>query len=56
VVVCQTPEDIVALRRSDPKLAHVWRIAMRKALASAFDAGYAVTGVTRTGWYVLERG
>jgi predicted GNAT superfamily acetyltransferase len=56
VVVCQTPEDIVALRRSDPKLARAWRIAMRKALASAFDAGYAITGVTRTGWYVLERG
>jgi predicted GNAT superfamily acetyltransferase len=56
VVVCQTPEDIVALRRSDAKLARAWRIAMRAALASAFDAGYAITGVTRTGWYVLERG
>jgi hypothetical protein len=29
---------------------------MRTALSSAFDAGYAVTGVTRAGWYVLERG
>jgi predicted GNAT superfamily acetyltransferase len=56
VVVCQTPEDIVGLRRSDSKLARAWRIAMRNALSSAFDAGYAVTGVTRTGWYVLERG
>jgi len=56
VVVCQTPEDIVALRRSDPQLARAWRIAVRNSLSSAFDAGYAVTGVTRTGWYVLERG
>jgi predicted GNAT superfamily acetyltransferase len=56
VVVCQTPEDIVAMRRSDRQLARAWRIAMRNALSSAFDAGYAVTGVTRTGWYVLERG
>jgi predicted GNAT superfamily acetyltransferase len=56
LVVCQTPEDIVALRGSDPKLARAWRVAMRIALASAFEAGYAVTGVTRTGWYVLERG
>jgi predicted GNAT superfamily acetyltransferase len=56
VVVCETPEDIVALRRSDPRLARDWRVAMRDALSSAFDAGYAVTGVTRTGWYVLERG
>src|SRR6266849_3642535 len=56
VVMCQTPEDIVALRRGDPRLARAWRIAMRSALSSAFDAGYAITGVTRTGWYVLERG
>ena len=52
----QTPEDIVALRRSDPQLARSWRIAVRNALSSAFDSGYAVTGATRTGWYVLERG
>ncbi len=56
VVMCQVPEDIVALRRSDPQLARAWRLAVRGALASAFDAGYRVTGVTRTGWYVLERG
>jgi len=56
VIVCQVPEDIVAMRRSDPSLAHAWRIAMRSSLSWAFDAGYAVTGVTRTGWYVLERG
>jgi hypothetical protein len=31
-------------------------MAVRKALTSAFDSGYQVTGVTRTGWYVLERG
>jgi predicted GNAT superfamily acetyltransferase len=56
VVMCQVPDDIVALRRSDPKLARAWRMAVRTALSSAFDAGYRITGVTRTGWYVLERG
>lgn len=56
VVACQVPEDIVALRRSDPSLARAWRIAAREALTSAFGAGYRVTGVTRTGRYVLERG
>jgi predicted GNAT superfamily acetyltransferase len=56
VVTCQVPEDIVAVRRSDPQLAHAWRMAVRKALTAAFDAGYRVTGVTRTGWYVLEHG
>jgi len=56
VVMCQVPDDIVALRRSDPQLARVWRMAVRKSLSSAFEGGYRVTGVTRTGWYVLERG
>ena len=56
VVVCPVPDDIVALRRSDPSLARAWRTGVRQALTSAFDAGYRVTGVTRTGWYVLERG
>lgn len=56
VVMCQVPEDIVMVRRSDPPLARAWRLALRKALTAAFDAGYRVTGVTRTGWYVLERG
>ena len=56
VVTCQVPEDIVSLRRADPQMARAWRTAVRKALRSAFDAGYRVTGVTRTGWYVLARG
>ncbi len=56
VVMCQVPDDIVALRRSDPQLARTWRMAVRKALSSAFEGGYRVTGVTRTGWYILERG
>ena len=55
VVVCRLPDDIVALRREDPKLARAWRLAVRKALGDAFDAGYRITGVTRGGWYVLTR-
>jgi predicted GNAT superfamily acetyltransferase len=49
------PEDIVALRHSDPAIARSWRVAARRALVEAFDAGYHVSGATRTGWYVLER-
>jgi predicted GNAT superfamily acetyltransferase len=56
VVMCQVPDDIVALRRSDPQLARAWRIAVRDAMKPAFDAGYRITSVTRTGWYVLEHG
>ncbi len=55
VLLCQVPEDIVALRRSDPLSAHAWRVALRRVLGDAFDAGYRMTGATRTGWYVLER-
>jgi predicted GNAT superfamily acetyltransferase len=55
VLICQVPEDIVALRRADPAMAHSWRVAVRRALGDALAAGYRVTGATRAGWYVLER-
>ena len=55
VLVCQVPEDIVEMRRSDPVMARSWRLAVRRSLGDAFDAGYRVTGATRTGWYVVER-
>jgi predicted GNAT superfamily acetyltransferase len=55
VLLCQVPDDIVALRHSDPALAHSWRLAVRRALSSALDSGYGVSGATRAGWYVLER-
>jgi predicted GNAT superfamily acetyltransferase len=49
-----TPEDIAALRRSDPDLALEWRRAQRAALGGALAAGYQVTGFTRSGHYLLE--
>jgi predicted GNAT superfamily acetyltransferase len=55
VLICQVPEDIVGLRRSDPAMARSWRLALRRALGDAFTAGYRVTGATRNGWYVVER-
>jgi predicted GNAT superfamily acetyltransferase len=54
VLICQVPEDIVAVRHADPALARSWRLAVRGVLHDAMQAGYAVTGATRTGWYVLE--
>ena len=54
VLLCEIPEDIVVLRRSDPSLARSWRMALRKTLTEAMAAGYEVTGATRSGWYVLE--
>jgi predicted GNAT superfamily acetyltransferase len=55
VLICQVPEDIVALRRTDPATAHSWRLTLRRSLVEAFDAGYRVRGATKTGWYILER-
>jgi len=55
VVICQVPDDIVAVRRANPELARSWRMAVRGALSKAFDGGYRISGVTRTGWYVLEK-
>jgi predicted GNAT superfamily acetyltransferase len=56
VLLCQVPDDIVALRRSDPPLARSWRMALRKTFTDAIAAGYEVSGATRAGWYVLETG
>jgi predicted GNAT superfamily acetyltransferase len=56
VLLCQVPDDIVSLRRTDPALARAWRVALRKAFNQAFDSGYEVSGATRSGWYVLEIG
>lgn len=53
VILCQVPEDIVSVRRADPGLAHDWRVETRRVLSTAFDAGYRMSGATRTGWYVL---
>jgi predicted GNAT superfamily acetyltransferase len=49
------PEDIVALRRREPALAHGWRLALRDALTAAEADGFIATAMTRGGWYVLER-
>ena len=54
VLICEVPEDIVAMRHSDPELARAWRAAAREALGGAVARGYAISGATRSGWYVLE--
>jgi predicted GNAT superfamily acetyltransferase len=56
VLICQVPEDIVAMRRSEPSLARAWRRALRETLGESMHRGYVVTGATRSGWYVLESG
>lgn len=53
-LVLQLPEDIVALRRSDPAVARSWRRALRETLTGALEVGYRCEGVTRDGEYVLS--
>ncbi|WP_018350473.1 GNAT family N-acetyltransferase [Longispora albida] len=49
------PPDIESLRQSRPDLALAWRVAVRETLGAALAEGrYTVSGVTRSGWYVLE--
>ncbi|MFI6505391.1 GNAT family N-acetyltransferase [Nonomuraea typhae] len=53
---CATPPDIEALRTADPRAAGRWRTALAGGLGGALERGYAVTGFTRSGWYLLARG
>lgn len=55
VLRCRVPDDIVALRSSDPAAAQSWRAALRGTLGAALADGYEATGMDRTGWYTLTR-
>lgn len=47
-----TPEDVVALRRTDPAAVARWRQQSREALSSAIQAGRPIVGFTRGGDYI----
>ncbi|WP_328630521.1 chorismate synthase [Streptomyces sp. NBC_00356] len=50
---CRVPEDIVALRASDPDTALRWRHAVREVFTSAYAEGLRATAMSRDGWYLL---
>jgi predicted GNAT superfamily acetyltransferase len=50
-----TPDDIVALRRTDPEAAAHWRRRLRTELGGALAAGGVVVRFTRGGDYVVRR-
>ncbi|MGH2760431.1 MAG: GNAT family N-acetyltransferase [Actinomycetota bacterium] len=54
-ILCEVPSDIIGLRAADPGLAFGWRRALRETLGASMDDGYAVKGISRSGWYVLTR-
>jgi predicted GNAT superfamily acetyltransferase len=43
----------VSLRQADPALGLQWRLAVREALTTSFEAGLRVSAVTSAGAYVL---
>jgi predicted GNAT superfamily acetyltransferase len=54
-VLCWIPPDVVSMRETDPPLARAWRLALRSSMGAAIRSGLVATGITRDGWYVLER-
>ncbi|GAA4615975.1 hypothetical protein GCM10023195_70760 [Actinoallomurus liliacearum] len=56
VVLVRIPADMEAMRSADPGLALEWQRAVRDTLGGLMAEGSAVTGFTRAGWYVIERG
>jgi predicted GNAT superfamily acetyltransferase len=48
-----TPDDVVALRRTDPAAVARWRRDVRTALAGAIGDGRSVIGLTRDGAYAI---
>jgi len=54
-VLCATPRDIVAMRRTDPERARAWRRALREAMLDAGERGLRPVSMARGGWYVLAR-
>lgn len=53
-VAVATPEDIVALRRTDPAAAQEWRHRVRHELGEPLATGGRVVAFTRDGDYLLE--
>jgi predicted GNAT superfamily acetyltransferase len=54
-VLVAVPSDIETLRRTEPGVAHAWRIAVRETLGTLMAGGWRVVGFDRSGWYVLTK-
>jgi len=50
------PEDIVAIRSTDPALARRWRMAVREVLEPVISDGGRIVSLTAEGDYVVEVG
>jgi predicted GNAT superfamily acetyltransferase len=52
----EAPDDIAALRSSDPTAAHDARLRMREQMLDAFGRGLTMQGVTDSGTYIFTQG
>lgn len=52
-ILVAVPGDIEALRRTDPSLARLWRLAVRNALHPRMKAGWEIEGFQLDNHYVL---
>lgn len=55
-IAVPVPEDIAAIRRSDPALGHDWRMYMREVLERAFAAGYVMVDCVKlqeSAWHYI---
>ena len=51
---CRVPDDIEALRVSDPDGANAWRFALRELLGGSLARGGSLLGLTDDGDYVVS--
>lgn len=49
------PDDVEALRRTDPEAAQLWRVAVREVLTELVAGGARITGFDRAGGYVVRQ-
>lgn len=54
-VVVPLPEDIIAIRATDPALAQKWRHDVRHAMQHRLQSGWKVRGLTADHSYVLSK-
>ncbi|MFE7108210.1 GNAT family N-acetyltransferase [Streptomyces sp. NPDC057575] len=54
-VLVAVPEDIEALRGTDPACAASWRAAVREVLGELLADGGRVSGFDPAGWYLVDR-
>lgn len=52
----RVPQDIYAVRRARPETALRWRLAVRDVLGGLLADGAVITGFSREGGYLLDRG